>query len=1545
MPHPVQGNQTLKQAVATQFASRPTLRHVLSQRVFEVVCKHYPAHAGTAIDHHQHEPYTLWRPDATGTVQAEGCLTLLLKVFVQGLEVAFGSRDLLVLTPYAAGQASPPDTQASAVALAALNDELEQVLATLLTRFQQAQVAFWNEDDVIGPLASGTSRHGWMRQMLRLGLAGRLQSSALGPHERAVVYEVLLGQGQAPSVSAIELTRESDGETYTQLLPDLLIEAERDERRLLLRCPPSGQFEELASEQALVQHLYTRFAMKHQVDGLAWRRRHLADDVFLQQSGMLLESLLSDIDRLRLSTIVDNETLEQTLHWLSDPARHFLDDVLAALDYAPEVPNWLAAATSRDRFDYQVATLDLAFSQALSQGATSLDGVQPLSVYAARRLREQLLNDWPVEANYFPGDLVLHVSTPDPAVDKELPARLKPAGSVSLTEFAINRLSGLQDAVVTAISHRNDQLIMPWMTPAYCVRLVETVDIGGHYPNYVAALLRDPVQQAERMRHFAREWRLGLLFHALRAKVDGVLDMSCWETLAEFCRSDRDLKATVDVAPLGFRVEQSSSPRDEVTCMYVISLHQPGAVLLYRPLYPEQALLRYQDTEALMAAIIAPGALQQSVLDWLPETVFSTYANGGFLEPHLRRVIFDTSIWPEPVAPARLALSPYKADIDSRIYVDRCRALVELGDRQSLSNAEQRWQVVQRFGWLLFDLVAPIVPGLIGKIAGLASLFAPLLQAPVRLPLAGSDSVFSVELAANLALALLHGRLPDHQQSGVAAGTSMPILAAPHARAYMPLLSAQVAVSHQPALPLHEWVGQVALGHGWGAGPHEQQRLLEPFRVDIDLSKAVRGNGLDQLDGRFYVSLAAGTFEVMHDDIGRRIQGPNGEPGPLLIDDGGWRIRVDGFALGGSPGGARQRRPASQARFDVLAASTNQMVADINADLDVGVRLMAEEQQAHGQLSALKVARAKAQANEGGMAAEQVERLLALYESKITKQKADSGRVTLRYVEHLEAVVERDAQIVEQVDEMIDLQRHRNIVTRIPMNTFHGARKVACETIVRYCWAMLPRLFDAVDYPQIRSMAQALKGKAVVPFKAQYQAYRARLIEVVSIQPRVVKASALLDRFMPQVATDAVIVVNHRNGGTQTLEQIKALRNVTTVDMRFQQAVFCSDLALRHDQPDPAGNLARYQRGLMNRHLMAAAFAHGEVQLGNLSVEDRIEVLQSAWDEYSAALINAVDVRADGGALVDVSYLTLYQEALQGLKDDVSARLVEAQGVLEGDEPAGNGAYAPSPDAHGIARAEDGQILVGTEIVREGRTLLEIRDPVGQQVIKQYQRQDQDWVELTEVAADSASVPALDKPALIAEALVQLGQDVAVRNQAQEYVAQQVNHRLLTRLIDEHLARLRALAQPLAQDAGATARSLRQCLEAWPALRRSLLVDLFSRTRFPDAKALRFLHDEGLIKVEYLTPRKVLADGSALDEYVIRLLAQPGAVTGKPIWVAHFHFAAQGDPATAFTRGHLKAWAQRKYGARDARLLAEQGERIHRGPLTLAQAQGIIPFN
>lgn len=1541
MPDSISTPATLKEAVAVQFAKRPTLRQVLSQRVFDVVAKHYPDHAAAIIEHDRREPYTLLRHDSQGALHPEPFLDLLLKAFVQGLDVAFGIRDTLLLVPYDPAQARQQPAS-SALLLAVLNRDLDAMLGSLMAGLQQAQVAFWNADDA---LESGISRHGWMRQMLRLGLLSQIDHVVPGEDERAVLYGVLLGHRGAPSISAIELTYQSDGETFTRLLPDLLIEAEREERQLLVRCPPSGFLQVFDSQQDFTVYLHERFASRQQVDKLTWQRRSLAGDVFLQQSGMLMEVVLADVDRLRLSAIDGSDTLERTLWALTDPARYFLDDPLPPRARTPEVPRWLAAASSRDRFEYQRATLDLALNQALSQGRTSLDGVESLQAYAARRLREQLLADWPDEANYFPDDLLLQVSVPAPAVDLELPVQLEPAASLTLTAFAIGRLSGLQDAVLSGISHRTGQLIMPWLTPTYLVKLVEAVDIGGRYPDHVAAQLDTPGLQGERIRCFAREWRQGLLFAALQAKVEGRLDLAGWQAVAEFCRSGRDLKANVDIAPLGFRADPDSAQRDEVTAMYAITLQQPRRVLLYRPLYADQSLLCYADNATLLAAISTPGELQDSVLDWLPDNAFSRYANGGFLEPHLRRVIFDTSLWPARVKPARLSLRAYSADIDSRLYVDRRRALIELGRRQAVSNATQRWQVIKRFGWLLFDLVAPVLPGVLGKITWIASLIAPLLGPAQRRPQAAADTVLAVDLAVNLAMALLHGRLPQ------APGLDAPIMvdastmAAPRPRRPFDLPPAQVVI-HQAleVEPLREREGYAALGNGWGAGPEAQQRLLSPYRAQIDLSGAVRGNGLEQLGGRFYVSLPSGVFEVVHDQIGRRILGPNGEPGPLLVDDNGWRVRVDGFALGGSPGRARARRQGNQARFDSLAVATNQIVRDINDGLDASTMLLAEERQSHTRLLALLGASDKARVNANGLAQAPLERLLALYDEKIAGARAQYQQAMLRYVERLEAIVDLDCQVVEQVDELIDLQRRRNVANRYDSATFQTMRRLASETIVRNCWAIWPRLAEVMDYPRIRRLGMALDGRVMSQMPTEYRAYRDHLEQVVRWQPRLVKANALLDRFIVQIDPNTVIVNDGGTGQVQTVTQVKGLRNVTTVDVRFQQAVYTSDLALRYDLKDPAHKLARFQRILMNPQLMAAAYAHGEVQIGNLSLEDQIDVLQGAWDEYSAALINCIDIEREGGALVDPGYLQTYRQTLLDLKEDAGIRLAHAQRMLDGDSQPGESAYVPSTSARSVVRAPDGQIMVGDEVTRDGKTLLEVRDPVSQELLQRFERRGQVWVDVDASAQGAPGAVAETGDELLATVLEALGHDTSIQNQARQYVEGQVNHRMLERLIDNHVARLRVLAKAMQHDTGFTANLLRQRLDAWPGLRHALLIELYSHTRFPDAQALRYLHDAGLIKVEYQPPRQVLGNGTGMDEYLIRLRDAPGGASGKPIWAAHFHFSRQDDPAQAFTRGHLKAWTQRKYGARDAQVLAERGERIHRGPLTLAQAQGIIPF-
>ncbi|USW94295.1 hypothetical protein NHF39_23690 [Pseudomonas proteolytica] len=73
--------------------------------------------------------------------------------------------------------------------------------------------------------------------------------------------------------------------------------------------------------------------------------------------------------------------------------------------------------------------------------------------------------------------------------------------------------------------------------------------------------------------------------------------------------------------------------------MFIIEPRDPqsGPHLLYRPAYRD-AVLEFASRDSLLAAIAQPGAIQESVLAWLPDDARVVYSNGGFKEPHYVRI-------------------------------------------------------------------------------------------------------------------------------------------------------------------------------------------------------------------------------------------------------------------------------------------------------------------------------------------------------------------------------------------------------------------------------------------------------------------------------------------------------------------------------------------------------------------------------------------------------------------------------------------------------------------------------------------------------------------------------------------------------------------------------------------------------------------------------------------------------------------------------------------------------------------------------------------
>ncbi|MNG13068.1 hypothetical protein D3C84_967210 [compost metagenome] len=98
-------------------------------------------------------------------------------------------------------------------------------------------------------------------------------------------------------------------------------------------------------------------------------------------------------------------------------------------------------------------------------------------------------------------------------------------------------------------------------------------------------------------------------------------------------------------------------------------------------------------------------------------------------------------------------------------------------------------------------------------------------------------------------------------------------------------------------------------------------------------------------------------------------------------------------------------------------------------------------------------------------------------------------------------------------------------------------------------------------------------------------------------------------------------------------------------------------------------------------------------------------------------------------------------------------------------------------------------------------------------------------------------------------------------------------------------------------------------------------------------RELEYLLGKGQVKLKRLVKRKSLASTrdwaqEYLDEYVV-------LHANKPLWYAHFHYAAENTPVDDFKAAHLKLASQRY----DRGQFVEGNKVVHRGPISLAAAR------
>ncbi|MFK0094409.1 hypothetical protein [Pseudomonas sp. NPDC090592] len=1539
-----------RQTVARQFAGRPTLRQVASEELLKLMLAELPWLADVTPSLTTAEPLMLDSPDPDtaywGTKPfLDRVLYALLEPKLLSIEpLADGRHYNLALTASYrfAGSHSELDTRQ----LEGLSDALNELVERLPQCFAEAQLKYWAAED-----SAGVSRDRWLQLLLKTALLRGLPLQHLDQQEQACIRGLVRGGADQPSVFLIKAQLTSASLQHDELLCHLLVLGERDERQVVLWCAPSGVVRSFSSLAAFGEALRDELAQRYTFEQMSWQRYPVEGNVFAQQVALLLETLFSRVDRAGCGALGSISELEQRFAQLSDLSPWFVsyeNDTPAV-----KLPLGLRASSAQDSFAWSAALLQIATYQLEADGIAALEGVQSLHDFTRQRLAQQIRIDHDDVCS--PDDLLLDLylaqGMPGGAATGTGGGEpLVYVGSKTLSEFAIGNLASLKGAIIKRLRCRDGSPVPQWLTIDAAKGLVAKVDIGGHYPAYVATQLDDPGKRAERVTRLGREWRSAMLASAVTARLERKVSEAGLQCVVDFCAGHVDPQTPrMMLFPLAFKRSPTSQKTDTVRGMYILYCAEPSLVLLYRPLFRQDTLREYASLAALLEHARASTLLQDSIVDWMAPAARPIYQNGGLLEPHIAVIGIDFYTPPATPEPAALAIGFWRNDLDERLYGANRDLLLELAQEQSVSNSENRWQTLCEGAWLLFDVVTLLIRGPVASVAWLVQLLGSLnndLQALEQGDEFGRSAAV-VDLMLNMGMALLHAGQPPQ---------AVPLHEFPDAAVFEWPGAQRGAYAEMAVTPVEQAVvaGEVPLGrwldfswrgqNGFNWLPPRQRQALQAMRSNVSLNgqRALgsgAATGLYLVDGNYYAGLAGDTYRVELLPVGVRVVDSSGAPGPWLsLADGVWRVDTSLRLAGGMKQSAARARLAT--RFHELHVKINQLDQQVDHSRAQFGSMAQSSLESRKRLKNLKDLRAKTaedlNALPDGVDAAKLQDLLQQYDKRIAEWELEGSRQRDESLQQLEAGVGAEKAILPLLAALKEPKyaserqtgNWDDIIPQHELNTR--------ESLIRNNDFIINELWNLTDYPQLAEMQRAMDGQPIARVPELYQRFRIKLEAVVGLQERILARYEHLDELLAETAEDFEIA-GAPGEPARTVAQLIALRSFNTVQLRTHQVLNLADLALHLDSGTGANTLAGYREELVGLNLRNAADTHGQLDFANLPAQDRIVVLQEAWDEYTAALLNSDRIRKEGGRLIEPAMIDRYREHVGKLKLDAGNRLVEA--VREQDEghaPARRSPYTVSSVPQRLVRNAQGQLLIGTETEAQGQRLLEVREAFSGEVLATFEEVQGQWHEREEKRpALPAEPPSGDLPMWV-QSLLDEGNGLRIK--ARSYVENDIKGALLAQLFDQQLGKLDQAANTVRTGGGndSLLRALEREADALRAEKKLQLTTLYTDTRYPTAEALRFLHAEGLITVEY-GERRTMQDGSAFDEY--RVLRLPSR---RNLWAAHFHFRSPDAFAQDFNAGHLKTWSQRRMSSR---LAAVAGQRLHRGKLTLEQARGIIPFH
>jgi hypothetical protein len=632
------------------------------------------------------------------------------------------SANFLAAEHFLTTEPDAPTPRHLAVDIEEIGRLLNEYAPLLFVEYQERQLDFWN--------SSSRSEPHWqaLADSLRTALDVN-QVQGWNTEECALARLIfttpdknirLATQGDFSDIQAglidIDIL-ESAGATHLLLGGALVIRALHEGHERVLMYTIESGYESFASMDALGASLPSR--LSEQLDGhpMQWRLFEPDGNIFDHMAWALVASQLDAIVAISASDS-DNPsaaaTLTESVMPVDEQAR--LDQLDAA------IPDWLHNASAKDLAAYSRYITGLGKLYRDPQVKISRDLIEPIDRFAQRLMHEAIVRDKHAEgAAALPlDDLEISITNSFTAGDLTLPNVLD-TYSRSLGEFALENTTPYQ----ASLRFKHGEPVPAWLTVDLLVRLSKQVDIGQVYPQLIKRrLLDDPQESARQAALYHQQLRLLLPLAALENKVraQNGFDETGFAYIRQLVGEPVVSSQRISICPLTLIPQHRLvSAADTVTNMFIIGPGDPdnGPCILYRPLF-EPTLRQFPSRQNLLYALHQPGELRDSVLAWLPDRNLSfEYAQYvfpvGLPSPWLiTQQLSDPNLRLGGLGHVSFGHVEINGDRLQTLFENNARAIVELADRQSLSNADQRWLLLQESSWSLFNVASNFLSGALG---------------------------------------------------------------------------------------------------------------------------------------------------------------------------------------------------------------------------------------------------------------------------------------------------------------------------------------------------------------------------------------------------------------------------------------------------------------------------------------------------------------------------------------------------------------------------------------------------------------------------------------------------------------------------------------------------------------------------------------------------------------------------------------------------------------------------------------------------------------